>query len=104
MIKQENCRKTSASLTMLKPFVDHNKICGKFLELGIPEHLTCLLRNLYAHQEAKLELGMEQLICTKLCTNFVQILYKLGKEYNIAVYCHPAYLTSMQSTSCEMPG
>ena len=29
---------------------------------------------------------------------------KLGKEYISAVYCHPAYLTSMQSTSCEMPG
>ena len=29
---------------------------------------------------------------------------KLGKEYGKAVYCHPAYLTSMQSTSCEMPG
>ena len=29
---------------------------------------------------------------------------KLGKEYFKAVYCHPAYLTSMQSTSCEMPG
>ena len=29
---------------------------------------------------------------------------KLGKEYTKAVYCHPAYLTSMQSTSCEMPG
>ena len=29
--------------------------------------------------------------------------YKLGKEYDKAVYCHPAYLTSMQSTSCEMP-
>ena len=28
---------------------------------------------------------------------------KLGKEYDKAVYCHPAYLTSMQSTSCEMP-
>ena len=28
---------------------------------------------------------------------------KLGKEYEKAVYCHPAYLTSMQSTSCEMP-
>ena len=28
---------------------------------------------------------------------------KLGKEYNKAVYCHPAYLTYMQSTSCEMP-
>ena len=29
---------------------------------------------------------------------------KLGKEYNKAVYCHPAYLTSMQSTSYKMPG
>ena len=29
---------------------------------------------------------------------------KLGKEYNKAVYCHPGYLTSMQSISCEMPG
>ena len=29
---------------------------------------------------------------------------KLGKEYIKTVYCHPAYLTSMQSTSCEMPG
>ena len=28
----------------------------------------------------------------------------LGKKYNKAVYCHPAYLTSVQSTSCEMPG
>ena len=27
----------------------------------------------------------------------------LGKKYNKAVYCHPAYLTSMQNTSCEMP-
>ena len=30
--------------------------------------------------------------------------FKLGKEYIRAVYCHPAYLTNMQSTSCEMPG
>ena len=29
---------------------------------------------------------------------------KLGKEYIMDIYCHPAYLTSMQSTSCEMPG
>ena len=29
---------------------------------------------------------------------------KLGKEYDNAVYCHPTYLTSMQSTSCEMLG
>ena len=33
-----------------------------------------------------------------------QIASKLGKEYIKAVYCHPAHITSMQSTSCEMPG
>ena len=33
-----------------------------------------------------------------------QIGSKLGKEYIKAVYCHPAYLSYMQSTSCEMPG
>ena len=30
--------------------------------------------------------------------------FQIGKEYVKAVYCHPAYLTYMQSTSCEMPG
>ena len=33
-----------------------------------------------------------------------QIGSKLGEEYVKVVYCHPAYLTSIQSTSCEMPG
>ena len=56
-------------------------------EMGIPDHLTCLLRNLYADQEAT-ELDMEQ-----------QTGSKLGREYIKAVYCHPAYLTYMQSTS-----
>ena len=59
--------------------------------MGIPDHLSCLLRNLYAGQEAT-ELDMEQ-----------QTGSKLGKEYDKAVYCHPAYLTYMQSMSCEMP-
>ena len=59
--------------------------------MGIPHHLTCLLRNLNACQEAKLELGMKQWTS-----------WKLGKEYEKAVYCHPAYLTYMQSTSCEI--
>ena len=61
--------------------------------MGIPDHLTCLLRNLYAGQEATLELDMEQWTGSKL-----------GKEYVKAAYCHPAYLTYMQSTSYEMPG
>ena len=54
--------------------------------------MNYLLRNLFAGQE-ELELDMEQ-----------QIGSKLGKEYVKPIYCHPAYLTSMQSTSCEMMG
>jgi len=59
----------------------------------IPDHLTCLLRNLYATQEATVKPNIEQ-----------QTGSKLGTEYIKAVYCHPAYLTYMQSTSCKMPG
>ena len=44
-------------------------------------------------KKQQLELDMEQ-----------QTSSKSGKEYIKAVYCHPAYLTYMQSTSCEMPG
>ena len=44
---------TSALLTMPKPLtVDHSKLCQSLQELGIPDNLTCLLRNLYAGQEA----------------------------------------------------
>ena len=53
--------------------------------MGIPDHLTCLLRNLYAGKEEQLELDMEQ-----------QIGSKSGIEFVNAVYCHPAYLTYMQ--------
>ena len=62
-------------------------------EMGIPDHLTCLLRNLMQVRKQQLELDMEQ-----------QTGSKLRKEYIKAVYCHPAYLTYMQSTSCKMPG
>ena len=61
-------------------------------EMGIPDHLTCFLRNLYAGQEVT-ELHMEQ-----------QTGSKSGKEYVKAVYCHPANLIYMQSTSWETPG
>ena len=62
--------------------VDHKKL-WKILK----DHLTCLLRNLYAGQEAKVRTGLGT-------TDWFQI----GKEYVKAVYCHLAYLTSMQST------
>ena len=59
--KQESSRKTSTSalLTMPKPFfcVDHNKQWKILKETGIPGHLTCLLRNLYAGQEATVRTG-----------------------------------------------
>ena len=87
--KQESSRKISISvlLTMPKPLTVWITKNWKILkEMGIPDHLTCLLRNLYAGQE-ELELDMEQTDS------------KSGKEYIKAVYCHPAYLTYMQSTS-----
>ena len=40
--------------------VDHHKLWKILQEMGIPDHMTCLLRNLYAGQEATLELDMEQ--------------------------------------------
>ena len=60
--------------------------------MGVPDHLICLLRNLYSGQEVT-ELDMEQWTGSKL-----------EKEYTKAVYCHPVYLTYIQSTLCEMLG
>ena len=67
--------------------VDHNTLWTILKEMGIPDHFPCLLRNLYAFQEATVRSG-HRTDC-----------FKLGKEYDEVVYCHPAYLTSMQSTS-----
>ena len=73
--------------------MDHNKLWKVLQELGIPDHLACLLRNLYAGQEAAVRTGMEQ-----------QTGSKLGKEYVKAVCYHPGYLTYMQKVSCEIRG
>ena len=73
--------------------VDHNKLWKILQKMGIPDHLTCLLRNLYVVQEATVRSGHG-------ATDWFQ----MGKESIKAVYCHSAYLTYMQSTSCEMPG
>ena len=67
--------------------VGHNELWKILKEMGIPDHLTCLLRNLYAGQETTCRLDMEQTGS------------KSGKEYVKALYCHPAYLTYMQNTS-----
>ena len=61
-------------------------------EMGIPDHLTCLLRNLYAGQEATVTTGHG--------TDWFQIGKGVRQgSTGICIYCHPAYLTSMQSTS-----
>ena len=73
--------------------VDHDKLWKILKQMGIPDHLTCLLQNLYAGQEATIRTGHGK-----------QTASELGKEYIKAVYCRPAYLISMQSTSCEMLG
>ena len=81
-------------LTMQKPltvWIPTN--CGKFLDMGILDHLTCLLRNLYSRQEA--------IVRAKHGTTD---WFRVGKGVRQAVYCHPAYLTSMQNTWCEIPG
>ena len=76
--KQENSRKTSASLTMLKPLTMWITINWKILkEMGVTDHLTCLLRNLYAVKKQQLGPDMEQ-----------QTGSKLGKKYIKAVYHH----------------
>ena len=75
------------------PCVDHNKFWKILQEMGIPDHRTCL-RNLYVGQEATvIESDMEQWTRSKL-----------RKEYIKTLYCHPAYLTHMQGTPCEMLG
>ena len=73
--------------------VVHNKLWKFLQEMRIPDHLTCLLRNLYSGQEATVRTG-----------HGTTDWFHLGKEYDKAVYCHSAYLTSMQSTSCKMLG
>ena len=75
---------------MPKPLTVWITITWKILkEMGIPDHLTCLLRNMYADQEATVRNGHRT-------TDWFQM--GKGCKYVKAVYCHCAYLTYMQST------
>ena len=95
--KHKSYRKksTSALLTTLKPLIVWiTTNCGKFFERW--EYQTTWPASWEICMQVKkqqLELNIEQ-----------QTGSKLGKEYIKAVYCHPAYLTSVLSTSCEMLG
>ena len=69
--------------------MDHSKLWKILKETGIPDHLTSLLRKLDTSREA-----------TVRTEHGTTDWFKTGKE----VYCHPVYLTSVQSASCEMSG
>ena len=94
--KQESSRKTSTSALLIMPkpltvWITTN--CGKFLNRW--EYQTTLPASgeiCIQVKKQQLESDMEK-----------QTSSKLGKEYIKAVYCPPAYLTYMQSTSCEIP-
>ena len=89
--KQENSSKTSIStlLTMPKPLTVWITTNWKILkEMGIPAHLTCLLRNLCAGQEATVRTGHGKMDW-----------FQIGKGVCQGCTCRPAYLTYMQSTS-----
>ena len=73
--------------------MDHNKLWKILKEMGIPDHLTCLLRNYMQVKKQQSELDMDQ-----------QTASKQENEYDKAVYCHLAYLTYTQNTSYKMPG
>ena len=73
--------------------MDHNKLCKILKEMGVLATLPVSSEVRMQYERQQLEMDMEQLTGSKL-----------QKEYNKPVYCHPAYLTYMQNTSCEMLG
>ena len=73
--------------------VDHNKLWKIVQETGIPDHLTCLLRNLYAGQEATVRTG-----------HGTTDWFHIGKGVHQGCILSPFIITYVQSTSCEMLG
>ena len=92
--KQSYSRKTSASLTMLKPLtVWITTNYGKFLKRQkYQTTLSASQETCIQVKKQQLEPDMEQ-----------QTGSRLGKEHIKAIHCYPVYLTYMQSTSCEIP-
>ena len=71
--------------------MDHNKQWKILQEMGIPDHLTCLLRNLYVGQKATVRTG-----------HGAMDWFQIGKGEHQSCICHPTNLTYMQSTSCDV--
>ena len=63
--------------------VDYHKLWKILKEMGVPNHLTCLLRNSYAGKKAIVRTGHE-----------TKIWFKIGNDVKV-VYCHSVYLTDM---------
>ena len=74
-------------------YVDYNKLWEILKEMGLPDHLTFFLRNLYAGQEAKVRTG-----------HGLMDWFQIGKGMCLGCILSPVYLTSMQSSSCKVPG
>ena len=74
-------------------YVDYNKLWEILKEMGVPDHLTCFLRNLYAGQESKVRTGHGPMDW-----------FQIGKEMCQGCILSPVYLTTMQSSSCKVPG
>ena len=90
----EKKKSISASLTMLKPLTLWIATHWKILkEMGISDDIICLPRNRYVGEEAIVR-----------ARHGAMTISKLGMEYVKVVYCSSAYLISIPSTSCEMPG
>ena len=89
--KAREFQKNSFFIDYSKAFVWITKKLWKILkEMGIPDHVTCLLRNIHAGQEA-----------TVRSLHGITDWFKIGKGvYTKALYCHPAYLNFMHSISC----
>ena len=94
--KQESSRETYTFVLLTAKAFDcvyHNKLWKILKEKGILDHFTCLLRNLYAGQEAAVK-----------TRHGTMDWFQIGNELVRSVYCHSAYLTYMQSTSCKLLG
>ena len=95
--KQENSRKNICfcfiDYDKVCDCVDHNKLWKILREMGIPDHLTCLLRNMYAGQEATVRTG-----------HGTVDWFQTGKGALQVCILWPTYFTYMQSISCKMPG
>ena len=72
--------------------MDHNKQWKILKEIGIPDHLPCPLRNLYVGQEASVR-----------TLHGTMDWFEIGRGVQQVIYCQPAYLTYIQSTSWKSP-